>query len=145
MTLYVVTQGEYSDYHIVGIYSDRETAEKIRKYKSVHDDMCEIEEYELNPNLPKDVDEVKEYWRVRYSKPDHFAPTKLISSEGIRWQVWMEFYMEQDNKPDVYYEFAKDYRWGEVYILKSIAKDRDHAIKIAQDIRAKVIAEREGL
>jgi len=145
MTLYVVTQGEYSDYHIVGIYSDRETAEKIRKYKSVHDDMCEIEEYELNPNLPKDVDEVKEYWRVSYNKPDFFDRSKLISSEGIRWHVWTEFYMKQDNKPDIEYKFSKDYRWGEVYVLKSIAKDADHAIKIAQDIRAKVIAEQEGI
>ncbi|MBR2248771.1 MAG: hypothetical protein IJ880_17455 [Bacilli bacterium] len=27
MTVYVVTDGEYSDYHIVGIFSDREKAE----------------------------------------------------------------------------------------------------------------------
>ncbi len=145
MTLYVVTQGEYSDYHIVGIYSDRETAEKIRKYKSVRDDMCEIEEYELNPNLPKDVDEIKEYWvvnaHIRYKLE---YPIRKYLKETV-WNTWIEYFMERDSRPDIEYTFSKDCYEGKVYISKSIAKDKDHAIKIAQDIRAKVIAEQEGL
>lgn len=43
--IYVVTQGDYSDYHIVGATTDRELAEKIAaKFTTRHDD-CQIEEY----------------------------------------------------------------------------------------------------
>ena len=48
-TIYVVTQGEYSDYHIVGVYSRKEDAEA---YCGAHlengYDTPQVEEYELD-------------------------------------------------------------------------------------------------
>ena len=42
---YVVTQGCYSDYHIVAVTTDREIAEKIAaKFTTKYDECC-IEEY----------------------------------------------------------------------------------------------------
>ncbi len=48
MTVFIVTRGEYSDYHIEAVFSNREDA---IKYCALHNDdyePCEIEEYEMD-------------------------------------------------------------------------------------------------
>ena len=45
MTLYVITEGCYSDYHIVCIFTDKEKAENYAKYNTGFDTL-NIEEYE---------------------------------------------------------------------------------------------------
>ena len=46
-TIYIITDGSYSDYHIVTVFSTRELAEKfIALYPDMNDD--NIEEYELD-------------------------------------------------------------------------------------------------
>jgi hypothetical protein len=44
MTVYVVTNGEYSDYMIEKVFSNREAAEEFKKWHSISND---IEEYEI--------------------------------------------------------------------------------------------------
>lgn len=46
--IYVLTEGSYSDYHIVGVYSTKELAEEAQ---SLYED-SEIEEYDLD-NIPE--------------------------------------------------------------------------------------------
>ena len=47
--VYVVTEGEYSDYHIVAVFSDRESAQALVDVKDPNDyDKRQIEEYWLN-------------------------------------------------------------------------------------------------
>ena len=42
--VYVVTSGEYSDYHIVGIFDSREKAEEYINH-STYSDLNDVEEY----------------------------------------------------------------------------------------------------
>lgn len=49
MTIYAVTDGEYSDYHIVALTINKERAEHIAKFY----DNAEIEEYEDAQQLPE--------------------------------------------------------------------------------------------
>jgi len=46
--IYVVTHGDYSDYHICGIFDNQENAEAYREWHQFY----EVEEYPLNPSLP---------------------------------------------------------------------------------------------
>lgn len=46
MTHYAITKGEYSDYHIIAITSDKETAQAIADRFSTYDDVANVEEYE---------------------------------------------------------------------------------------------------
>ena len=53
MKVYIVTSGEYSDYQIESVFSDKEKAEK---YIDTHDSDMEIEEYDLDYYKEKDID-----------------------------------------------------------------------------------------
>lgn len=47
-TIYVVTQGDYSDYHICGVYSTEENATRAAELFSRANQACDVEEYELD-------------------------------------------------------------------------------------------------
>jgi hypothetical protein len=61
--IYVVTEGQYSDYRIVGVYSTREKAEAIREQLG----SGRIEPY------PLDDEPVDSAWRVEISRDGRFA------------------------------------------------------------------------
>ena len=54
-TIYVVTQGNYSDYSIVGVFSSKEEAQRVVELENNNSwDDAKIEEYELNdPSLSR--------------------------------------------------------------------------------------------
>ena len=55
MKVYVLTQGEYSDYHIVGVYSTKEKAQELCDAMRTNGtlwDEPQVEEYELNELTP---------------------------------------------------------------------------------------------
>lgn len=77
--VYVVTAGEYSDYHIKEVFSSYEKAEEFVAYIGEY---CEIETYEL------DVGEFyRKRVRVTITKDEVFCPS-YIRCEDIRRGVW---------------------------------------------------------
>ena len=48
MKIYVLTQGNYSDYHIIGVFTDKEKADRMKELTATDDeyDHSEIEEFE---------------------------------------------------------------------------------------------------
>lgn len=136
--VYVVTKGCYSDYHIVSVWSDKEKAEKIAKYWSYGCDSAEVEEWELDPDMPDDISSMKEYYHIKYARPigfdKGFWTAEKISKHGKDAENDVEWTMERNN-----------YSWFEMDIFTDCVKDEDHAIKIAQDKRAELIAISEGI
>lgn len=63
MKVYVVTQGEYSDYHIVAIFSDRHQAEL--KCATLNDDCKEVSEWDVDAETLQG--EVTKAYRISYS------------------------------------------------------------------------------
>lgn len=137
MTLYVVTEGEYSDYHIVGIYSTKEQAEKVKKYHSGWWDYPDIEEWELDGNVPEDIESMREYYRVT-----HYIDQWLKDS----WDCRRFTKVGEETKKELSWNFfigiGKEFT---IDIPCDRAKDEQHAIKIAQDKRIELIAMREGI
>lgn len=120
-TIYVLTEGDYSDYHIIGVYSTKELAEKA---KFVYPN-SEIEEYSL--------DNVSQY------------------PPGMRaWFVNIENgklnYTGQIN-PDtgVPSEHSYDYGENDSYNVYCWATDEEHAQKIALDKYHQYQAQQAGI
>jgi hypothetical protein len=114
-TIYILTEGEYSDYHIIATYSTRELAEEAQK----HCPNSDIEEYEL------DALEIPEH------PPGHFAWRVNINAKtnAINYtaqQISLGVYSEPNEK---YYDNVV-YSCFEVYCW---ARDKEHAEKIALD------------
>lgn len=106
--IYVLTEGEYSDYHIVGVYSTKELAEKAQflyKYSS-------IEEYFLD-NLP-DYPPGMKAWCVRF---DDGKLKCSYQADPFEHKIPNEFGYDDDER----------------YIVYCWAVDKEHAEKIALD------------
>ena len=125
MKVYVITQGEYSDYHICGVAVDAECAEKIRKYFDDEWDPANIEEYDTDDYVEGNV-------RERY--------IIIIDKRGN-----VEKHSTGDVAP---FKTGEDRFWWGVnraFCAEIWAKDQDHALKIAFDKRAKLLAEELGI
>lgn len=117
MKVYVLTQGEYSDYHIIGVYSTKEKAQKLRdamRTSGTFYDEPQIEEYELDILNPSTG-----YIRVGYTPENNtiyqygfiFAPiADSICSYGADPPEFMCClpYSERLSNPDALLKAAQD-------------------------------------
>jgi hypothetical protein len=126
MKIYVVTQGEYSDYHIITATTDKSVAEAVAK-KFKDSSYCEaaVEEYEDAEIMLKPC-----------------------------WVIWFKqdgSVDEAENASDCYYTYGEigqchrpKFRPDLLRVIVS-ADNEAAAIKIAAERRAKFLAEEEGL
>lgn len=119
--IYVITSGEYSDYHICAVATTESRAEELRKMYSNNYSQAEIEEYE--ENVPSDswYHPVSiQYWEF------------LFDEKGNKRYVRQ--YWDEPNLP------LKIYGTSQIRINNIIADDESHAFKIACDKRAEYLA-----
>lgn len=126
MKVYVLTCGEYSYYHIVGVLLDEEQAKIAAEVMSNRYNDVEVETY--------DTDELKfikpgwKYWTIAISERDHAIVDTFCD----------DYYLDALGKPRL---CAINHRWYvDVY-----AEDEDHAIKNASDRLNKYLAEQNNL
>lgn len=128
MKIYVVTKGEYSDYHICCATIDKNQAERAAKIYSDKWDEAYIEEFDSDDIL-KIPDAIKKYC-VSFSKTTGIVLNVYESSNEIL----------PINSSPLIHQFLNSH-----YIVEVNAIDKDHALKIASDAFAKYMAEKEGL
>lgn len=131
MKVYIVTQGDYSAYHIEAVFLTYEQAVAYMEHYVGQRDWVygmQIEEYEADAEAPKSD---KLMWEVEYKKN--------------RWSV-RQTDMMADTEPELNSVRWLDdaFPWDE-FSMFTFAKDEMKALKIAQDTYAKMKAEREGL
>lgn len=126
MKVYVLTCGEYSCYHIVGVLLDEEQAKIAAEVMSDSYNDIEVETY--------DTDELKfikpgwKYWTIAFSERDHTIVDAFRD----------DYYLDALGEPRL---CAINHRWYvDVY-----AEDEDHAIKNASDKLSKYLAEQNNL
>ena len=115
MKVYVITKGVYSDYHIVGVVLDKNRAEEIVETISTTHSKAFVEEYDT----------------------DSFA-TCLRFEVYYIYGNWNAIVDEYNNK------HMNNCLYDENHFIV-YAKDKDHAIKIAQDMRAEYLAKKKGI
>ena len=131
MTVYVITKGDYSDYHIAGVALTKERAEEICKLKSDWCDQAQIEEFDTEEIQARDY---KQMWKCsRYENGiwtviPYFDTIDRIDSATFG----MGKYDYQTRKCDIDYE---------LFFAYIAAPDEEHALKKAQDMYAKRKAE----
>jgi len=124
-TIYILTEGDYSDYHIVGVYSTKELAEEAQSLYQY----SQIEEYGLDyiPQHPPGMSA----WIVQISDG------KLD-----------DLYTQQVNAFEETIPRENEYKYhnGETgYFVYCWAVDKDHAEKIALDKYYQHSAQKAGV
>ena len=130
--VYVVTAGDYSAYHIVGVFTDKALAEKyVERYNAAGGwDSAQIEEFE------PDVIINRKYLYSTYIYQNYQTKPQEITR-----------YIEYEQYPDGY-EF-KSGRSKDIFAKKDTAQGYgdtpEESQKIARDIWAQIQAEEAGL
>ena len=132
--IYVITAGEYSDYHICAVTTDKERAEFLKKWYFRSNGDVEIEEYtDGEPDVPTTADLVPIY-------------VITCTEKGDINQHFIGRYVERNEMPSPKFGFFRYYQNGQEYFRGELtAEDEEHAIKIVKDKRAKMLAERFGI
>lgn len=128
MKIYVVTDGDYSDYHICGVCTSHKTANKLKDYVNRNEfSGARIETYETD--AWEDILNVGGFYEV------------VRRDDGSLYAHREEYDIEECYKTR---NHVKRSKWRTIYTFV-VAKDEDHAKKIASDLFAKYKAEKEGL
>ena len=132
MTVYVVTAGYYSDYHIIGVTLDEEKAELLRKCceSSGCGDGVEIEEYDTDEFLFIQPDKIP--YKIIFNRSGDIDRIKTVCPNDPIFSTYPDWDLSFRH-PD-----------GRL-IIHLLAKDEASAIKIAAEKRAMYLAEQEGL
>ena len=138
--IYVITSGEYSDYSIDAIFSDEKTAKKYVEVHTEHFWRPRIEEWNMDEVTIEDL--------ARQEEDTLFCYEFTFSEDGNligQDRFVMEDYM-QTIVEDEFWIVGKTSRISNLRIkVCDKNKTRDQCLKIAQDMRAKYLAEKEGL
>lgn len=125
MKIYVVTQGEYSSYHIIGVTTDPKVAEVIKQKFNDSWGEPEIEVFEDAEFM------LKPCWRVNFTAMGYVKSVEDRSNDDFSYRtsekVWEDHY-----KKGCISTFVQ-------------ADNIEAAVKIAAEQRAKYLAEKAGI
>jgi hypothetical protein len=120
-TVFVVTEGEYSDYHIEGIYSTPEIA------KGIHGENCDVEEWEIDR------------WSEEYRQGLYFFDVYMTrDGETNHRGTSSVFRNPPPSGSNVIIPYYKANTTE--FCFRMWARDERHAIKIANERRVQLIA-----
>lgn len=135
MIVYVITKGCYSDYQICGVTLDKNRAEKLVKFYSDGYDDARIEEYDTEAEDSAVLDRLVPIYQV------DIAPNGQYSVS-----IWK--YIDSQERFNTTYIFPNAHATDQEsmrFRARLLAKNAEHAAKIACDERAKRIAFSLGL
>lgn len=138
MDVWVVEQGEYSDYRVVGVFSSKENAQRVADFlnASEYGDDCTVAEWTLDPAIAE-LNKNRKQFTFQMQKDgtvDSCEPQPpLASALESCVRMW-----RRSTAPAYVGKGVADVLTGTVW-----AKDEKHAIKIANEHRAEFIASGE--
>lgn len=112
--IYIVTSGEYSEYHIDAVFS---TKEKAEEYIQQHGNGFDIEEYELD----QEVEKKTQLWLITLNEEGGEAGAEVTQNHNNENIVDTCFISQPWRGDDIYISFYVD------------ADSMDRAIKIARE------------
>ena len=116
--IYIVTSGEYSDYGIDAVFTDKEPAEKFIKEQK-----GEIEVWEAN-----------EYTKIPQNRDVYQVIIYVDNGEIQGMEKTNSFWHDALNDNMFFWRKIHDIERGRL-VIYCFAKDREHAIKIANEKR----------
>ena len=144
MIVYVIERGEYSDRYVHAVVEDEELAKKVvERLNEYYAKDYEFKDasytaYDTNQFL-NHLNDVVAYY-VTFDEIN-FSAIALDCIDSYSCDVYKKY---KDIDRTMYLgDDDKRYGYKEQYIV--FARDKEHAIKIAQDMRMKRLAEEQGL
>lgn len=125
-TFYAVTDGDYSDYHIIAITDNKERAENIKKLYSGKYSEPMIEEFFDSESKDEGI-----YYII-------------YRADGSYDAFLQDFDVTNLSDINIINENTFYDNWWKYSVLV-MAKDENHAIKIAQDLWTEYRAKKEGI
>lgn len=150
MKVYVITAGEYSDYHIVGVTTDKSKAKKIHAiHTRFNIETYDTDKLEFNlETIDNILSQGNRCYKVHYNEYKYEMYGDTFKVEPIdSYGGYFDDYNENVQKCiDGYVEEYDNYFNNKYsYDFYIITKDEQHALKIAQDKYAKLKAEKLNL
>lgn len=135
--IYIVTSGCYSDYHIVTVFMDKDKAKAFVEAYNSHKTSKYYDDYEIETYKVSDID-------VQTIGDNAFYDVQ-VSRRGACYVGLAELGYAFETNEDVgkVIEYIAGAQEG--YRVIVLAKDAEHAKRIAQDKIAQYKAEKEGL
>ena len=132
--IYVIEQGSYSDYRVVGVFSTRENAEQILNMINTDDgsDKATIAEWQMDPGI-EELNKGLKPWNICM---DYHGKTEQVYLHSDQWKAYGLHVWARTQAPHWQGRPISDAVSGVVW-----AKDEKHAVKIANEYRAQAIAE----
>jgi hypothetical protein len=127
MKVYVITKGEYSDYHICAVTLDEKEAEQLAKIHTDSWDKADVEEWDTEDH--QDLLNGRVPYIVKFWKGVHFGRRETVD----RYTGTPDRF-----RPGIFLTANHDE-------VKLYATDSEAAVKIAAEKRARALAEREGI
>ena len=126
MKIYLVSDGEYSGYRVIALFSSKKLAEKcIRTFQFEN----KVVSFDVDPEI---INVPDGYTLFSVALSYDSGNTKSCISGSARW-VYGETFLPPLDKGEIH----KDYKGKRTFYITTIAKDRGHAIKIASEHLAK--------
>ena len=123
-SVWVVEGGEYSDYHVIGIFSSKQNADRVAAmHPKVSYSETEVNEWDLDPC----VDKVNKGLHVFDITMEPNGDTRKCEPDD--WTDCTELYVR-----------GAGWYGGPCVQGRVWAKDKKHAVKIANEFRAQAIA-----
>lgn len=135
MKVYIITQGEYSDYHICAVAVDRKRAEHLAKLYNSRYNETQIEEFDTDDvGLDKyDLENeplLRYYVRLNRGFEPEVSEEYLKASDVEKYKTEGNFARRSNGMAET-----------NIYMAHVVADTKEKAIKIAQDMYAKALAE----
>lgn len=145
MKIYVITKGDYSDYHICAVATEKQKAELLQKLYSenCYGGEAEIEEYDTSNNgIMDNLTETTECYCISFDAKYKIEDIEVVNYEYIStWANETEGRKLNEIMADGWFPYAGNAK----YIIFILADSEEKAKKIACDAMAKYRAEKLGL
>lgn len=137
--VYVVTSGEYSDYHIEAIYESRDAADAhvdgAITHNTAGEDEIQVEVWPLNKQLPFSGT----VWRAQWFGKRMMGTDKTLDEWGFS-RVYSFYHIGND-----YGKASLEYAYDEDLTLSVVGSSYEHVVKAARDRIAHMKARRAGI
>lgn len=133
-TVWILTEGDYSDFHVVGVYSSLENANEVGKLMHAN------EPYECN--LDEGLDRAKigqAMYLVFMNKDGGQQRFGDANSDGKFWPV--EWIGPVQTERGEYFRAGHPSVWGGGFWCQTWANSEQHAIEICNEKRVRWLAE----
>jgi len=124
--IYLVSDGEYSGYRVIALFSSKKLAEKCKKTFQFENNVVS---FDVDPEM---IDVPDGYTLFSVALSYDSGNTKSCISGSARW-VYGETFLPPLDKIEIH----KDYKGKRTSYITTIAKDRGQAIKVASEHLAK--------